>query len=117
MSAARRRRTKGPTPKARPAQAAPNGTTPSRRRGNKKKPQVGFWGDPGKLPPAVPDVRITPEPAVVPHSLGPPPLPGHETIAEHYFTAIYDRAVNVSGALAAAAGLIQPEELAEELGD
>ncbi len=65
----------------------------------------------------MPDVRITPEPAVVPHSLGPPPLPGHETIAEHYFTAIYDRAVMLSGALAAAAGLIEPEELVEELGD
>lgn len=111
MSAARRRRNKGPR------QAAPAPQAGSRRRGSKKKPQVGFWGDAGKLPPAVSDVRITPEPAVVPHSLGPPPLPGHETIAEHYFTAIYDRAVMLSGALAAAAGLIEPEELAENLGE
>jgi hypothetical protein len=35
----------------------------------------------------------------------------------HYFTAIYDRAVSLSGALAAAAGLIEPQELAEELGE
>ncbi|HUG84763.1 MAG TPA: hypothetical protein VMM13_09375 [Euzebya sp.] len=107
---ARRRRNKGPRQPAAP-QAS------SRRRGSKKKPQVGFWGDASKLPPAVSDVRITPEPAVVPHSLGPPPLPGHEGIAEHYFTAIYDRAVTLSGALAAAAGLIQPEELVENLGE
>lgn len=112
MSAARRRRNKGSRQGAAPQQTGSN-----RRRGSKKKPQVGFWGEASKLPPAVSDVRITPEPAVVPHSLGPPPLPGHEAIAEHYFTAIYDRAVTLSGALAAAAGLIEPEELVENLGE
>jgi hypothetical protein len=110
MTAARRRRNKGQGGKGKPQGQA------ARRRSNKQKKQVGFWGDASALPPAVSDVRITPEPAVVPHSLGPPPLPGHETIAEHYFTAIYDRAVTLSGALAAAAGLIEPEELVDELG-
>ncbi|MGI9019000.1 MAG: hypothetical protein ACR2HR_18175 [Euzebya sp.] len=103
MSAARRRR-KG-------------GQSHAGRRAPKKKPQMGFWGDASKLPEAKQDVRITTEAAVVPHSLGPPPLPGHETIAEHYFTAIYDKAVTLSGALAAAAGLIEPDDLVEELGD
>lgn len=109
MSAARRRR-KG--------SGGGRNTNPGGRRSpNKKKPQVGFWGDAAKLPAPKQDVRITTEPAVVPHSLGPPPLPGHETIAEHYFTAIYDKAVTLSGALAAAAGLIDPGDLVEELGD
>ncbi|WP_370324011.1 hypothetical protein [Euzebya sp.] len=103
MSAARRRRNKG-------------GGGSNRRKG-KKKPQVGFWGDPAKLPEQRRDVRISTEPAVVPHSLGPPPLPGHETIAEHYFTAVYDKSVTLSGALAAAAGLIEPDELVDELGE
>lgn len=109
---ARRRRNKGNRP--RPQQPAQPG---ARRRGGKRKQQVGFWGDTSALPPAVSDVRITPEPAVVPHSLGPPPLPGHETIAEHYFTAIYDKSVTLAGALAAAAGLIEPDELVEGLGE
>ena len=108
MSAARRRRGKGPRSKQQQQ---------SGRRRSGKKVQVGFWGDSGKLPEAKSDVRISTEPAVVPHSLGPPPLPGHETIAMHYFTAIYDRAVTLSGALAAAAGLIEPDELVEELGE
>ena len=99
MSAARRRR---------------RGNRKERSRKPKKKPQIGFWGDASRLPEPRSDVRINPEPAVLPHSLGPPPLPGHETIAEHYFTAIYDKAVNVAGALAAAAGLIEPEDLTPE---
>jgi hypothetical protein len=112
MSAARRRR-KGGGKRGQPQQVA---DASARRRSSKKKVQVGFWGDDSKLPEVKSDVRISAEPAVVPHSLGPPPLPGHETIAMHYFTAIYDKAVTLSGALAAAAGLIEPEELVEELG-
>ncbi|AXV06118.1 hypothetical protein DVS28_a1419 [Euzebya pacifica] len=102
MSAARRRRGKG--------------GSRGRRRG-KKKEQVGFWGEVDKLPPAKQDVRITSEAAAVVHSLGVPPLPGHEVIATHYFSAVYERAVQLSGALAAAGGLIQPEELLEEFTD
>ncbi len=113
MSAARRRRSKG-SKKPPQNQGAGSG---GRRRNSKKKVQVGFWGDPSKLPAAKSDVRISAEPAIVAHSLGPPPLPGHETIAMHYFTAIYDRAVTLSGALAAAAGLIEPDELIDELGE
>lgn len=78
---------------------------------------VGFWGDASSLPPARQHVRITEDPAAVARSLGPPPLPGYETIAEHYFAAVYDRAVTLAGALAAVGGLIKPEELQENLGD
>lgn len=107
MSAARRRR-----------KGKKSGQSQGRRRNAAKNtPQVGFWGDAKRLPEPKSDVRISTEPAVVPHSLGPPPLPGHETIAMHYFTAIYDKAVTLSGALAAAAGLIEPDDLVEELGE
>jgi hypothetical protein len=77
---------------------------------------VSFWGDPSTLPEPHGDVRMTTDPAAVPRSLGPPPLPGHEMAAEHYFAAVYDRAVTTAGALAAAGGLIDPETLVSELG-
>jgi hypothetical protein len=78
---------------------------------------VGFWGDPSKLPLAQPEVRLTEDPSAVVRSLGPPPLAGHEDIAEHYFAAVYDRAVSLAGALAAAGGLIGTEELPAERGE
>lgn len=84
--------------------------------GNRPAPSgPDFWGDPEALPTARQDVRITDEPAAVVRSLGPPPLPGHETIATHYFTAVYDRAVMLAGALAAAGELITPQDLLDEV--
>jgi hypothetical protein len=93
-----------------------NGGGRRNRSRRQEQPQytVGFWGDQSKLPPARTDVRITDHPAAVPQSLGPPPLPGHESIAEHYFGVVYDRAVATAGALAAAGGLIDPDALTEE---
>ena len=41
-------------------------------------------------------------------SLGPPPLPGRETIAENYFALAYDKAARRAVALAAANGLMAP---------
>jgi hypothetical protein len=96
---------------------------PQRRRsrgGGKSSPQqdpVAFWGDPSALPEPQLDVRITDDPSAVPRSLGAPPLPGHEAIAEHYFRVVFERAVQTAGALAAAGGLIDPDALAEELED
>jgi hypothetical protein len=91
-----------------------------RNRGNKATPQqdpVLFWGDPSALPASQPDVRITDDPSAVPRSLGAPPLPGHEAIAEHYFRVVFERAVTTAGALAAAGGLIDPEALLDEHDD
>jgi hypothetical protein len=88
-----------------------------RNRKRRSKPSyggTGFWGDPAKLPDIPTDIRMTDDPAAVPRSLGTPPLPGHEQIAVHYFTAVYDRAVNTAGALAAAGGLIDPSALVDE---
>jgi hypothetical protein len=88
----------------------------SGRRNRKPSPAAGagFWGDPARLPTSHPDIQITDDPAAVPRSLGTPPLPGHEAIAVHYFTAVYDRAVATAGALAAAGGLIDPTSLLDE---
>ncbi|MEX1162614.1 MAG: hypothetical protein WEB03_03440, partial [Nitriliruptor sp.] len=89
------------------------------RRGKNRRPDVlhdaaRFWGDSVQLPEASQDVRITDDPSAVPRSLGPPPLPGHETIAEQYFGVVYDRAVGTAGLLAAAGGLIDPEDLVDD---
>ena len=92
----------------------------NRKRKNTKGPrhhEVGFWGETSRLPEPTQDVRITDDPAAVARSLGAPPLPGHEKIAEHYFTVVYERAVQTAGALAAAGGLIDPETLAQEFQD
>ncbi|MBW3663328.1 MAG: hypothetical protein KY469_09540 [Actinobacteria bacterium] len=80
----------------------------SRGRGGEVR---AFWGDASALPAASNDVRITDDPHAVPRSLGEPPLPQQREIAEHYFAAIYDRAVMAAGALAAAGGLIGLDEL------
>jgi hypothetical protein len=93
-----------------------NRSAGQRNRNRQQRTGVTFWGDPSKLPDTTGDVRMTTDPAAVPRSLGPPPLPGHEMAAEHYFAAVYDRAVTTAGALAAAGGLIDPETLANELG-
>lgn len=85
-----------------------------RSRGQKRQHDpVAFWGDDGALPGGDQRIQMTADPAAVPRSLGPPPLPGHEAIAAHYFAAVYDRAVATAGALAAAGGLIDTEDLDE----
>jgi hypothetical protein len=76
-----------------------------------------FWGERTELPPARTDVRFNEDPAAVPRSLGTPPLPGQEALAGHYFAAVYDRAVATAGALAAAGGLIEPDDLDELVDD
>ena len=51
-------------------------------------------------------IRVTPDPTSTVRSLGKPPLNGREMVAEHYFEAVYQRAVAMAGALAAAGGLL-----------
>lgn len=105
-----------PRPRKRRSNQNRPGRHGRRRQGAGAAPRQGgveFWGDPSKLPSPRQDVRITADAAAVARSLGPPPLPGHEAIAGHYFAAVYDRAVTLAGALAAAGGMITPEELLE----
>jgi hypothetical protein len=91
----------------------------SRNRSNRRGRDRGnaFWGDPDRLPDPITDMKLADEPAAVVHSLGPPPLQGREAIAEHYFTLVYDRITMVSGAVAGAAGMIEVEDLIEQLED
>ena len=84
---------------------------------NQRQSGAGFWGRADKLPEISSDLRITDDPAAVARSLGPAPLTGHEAIVEHYFTAVYDRAVTLAGAVATAGGLLTPDELTDELED
>jgi hypothetical protein len=68
-----------------------------------------FWGDLAELG-DVEQVRPTDEPDALVRFLGPPSLPGQEAAAQHYFAVVYDKAVGLAGALAAAGGLLAEEE-------
>ena len=90
---------------------------PRRRSSNRSNPRRkpasrrDFWeggGDAGDEPVSL--VRAPDDPAAMIRSLGPPPLPGRETIAEHYFAATYDKAARRAVALAAASGLMDLSE-------
>lgn len=88
-----------------------------RRKGSRKKkvdPRV-FWGNPELLEEYdPPGATITTKPAAAVLSLGRPPLSGQQNAAEHYFSAVYGRAVNLAAALAAAGELIEPDELTSD---
>jgi len=94
-----------------------NGDGGRKRRNRKRRNRSNaralaeFWGEPDALPEARDDIRITTDPSAVVRSLGRPPLPGQEQVAEAYFAAVYGRAVGLASALAAAGELIEPEEL------
>ena len=49
-------------------------------------------------------------------SLGPPPIRGHETAAQHYFDAVYAKAAALAIALAAASGLLMTDDEDDESG-
>ena len=57
-----------------------------------------------------PRISVTPDPTSTVRSLGKPPLVGRETVAEHYFDAVYQRAVAMAGALAAAGDLLDDSD-------
>lgn len=78
-----------------------------RRRKNNAKAAQDFWGDPSKLPNEESKVGVTTDPISIPESLGKPPLTGQETNAQHYFEAVYTRAVIMAGALAADSDLVE----------
>jgi hypothetical protein len=87
----------------------------TRRSGSKRrrKPKVSpaeFWGDPSLEVPAPRPIEVSDDPASVVRSLGPPPLAGQERAAEAAFELLYDRAVSLAGALAAAGGLLADDE-------
>lgn len=72
---------------------------------------TAFWGDPAKLPGSESRITITTNPTAVVKSLGRAPLSGQQNASEYYFSAIYERAVALGAALAAAGDLIEVDEL------
>ena len=93
--------------------------SPPRRRSSarstprrKAAPRRDFWDGGGDTdePPAL--VRSPEDPSAMIRSLGPPPLPGRETIAEQFFALAFDKAARRAVALAAASGLMDltPED-------
>lgn len=90
-----------------PRRRAANRSTPRR----KAAPRRDFWdgADAGDEPVAL--VRSPEDPSAMIRSLGPPPLPGRETIAENYFALAYDKAARRAVALAAASGLMDLSEV------
>ena len=91
--------------------------SPPRRRAStrssprrKPAPRRDFWDGVDSDAEPMPLVRSPDDPSAMIRSLGPPPLPGRETIAEHYFAAAYDKAARRAVALAAASGLIDLSE-------
>ena len=107
MRRSRRNAQTSPTPR----RNGQNGQQPARAP---KTPDRVFWGDPAAEAPPVPRIRPVSEPAAVVRSLGPPPLGAHEKVAEHYFVAVYDKAVNLASALAAAGGLLDTDDESSE---
>ena len=91
--------------------------TTNRGRGSQTRrrrvPTRDFWGsanDDNGDADDVEAIRPVEDPAVLVRSLGPPPLPGHETAALHYFDAVYEKAANLAVALAAASGLLATDD-------
>jgi hypothetical protein len=76
----------------------------------KAAPRRDFWDGTDGGDEAVALVRSPDDPSAMIRSLGPPPLPGRETIAENYFALAYDKAARRAVALAAASGLMELSE-------
>jgi hypothetical protein len=101
-----------------PARAKSSRSNPSRSKTGRRPPPVrDFWGRVDDATPPPDAIRPVHDPTVLVRSLGPPPLPAHETVAEHYFDAVYDKAANLAVALAAASGLLATEDADETAGD
>ena len=81
----------------------------ARPKGRKTSPR-DFWGRENidEEPPEL--IGPSDDPTAMIRSLGPPPLPSRETVAEHYFAAVYDKAASLAVALAAASGLLDSSE-------
>jgi hypothetical protein len=77
-----------------------------RRPGQRRNPAQDLWRS---VPTPEPPAPITPasDPTVLLDSLGPPPLRGHSSTADHYLKAVVERAAAVATALAASAGMLE----------
>jgi len=85
---------------------------PRRRGGNRNRssrpnrsPAADLWRT-VPVPDAPEPIRRPADPAALIKSLGSPPLRGHATTAEHYLSAVVERASALAIALAASAGVL-----------
>jgi hypothetical protein len=88
---------------------APRRKATNRSKSRRPANEAEFWGD-ADADVEVDDIQPADDPAAMVASLGPAPLPGRETIAEHYFKAIYDRAAALAVAVAASSDLLPPPD-------
>ena len=89
----------------------PRRKPPSRSRTKARPgPTRDFWRDDEVDDDLDVVIRPNEDPTALISSLGPPPLPNHETAAEYYFAAVYDRATKQAVALAAASGVLAPDD-------
>ena len=108
------------TPRRRKAPARQQGNRQagrqSARQGSRRRPATGgdFWGTDSTVDELPESITPSDDPAAMITSLGPPPLPGHETAALHYFDAVYAKAGALAIALAAASGLLVTDDPDEE---
>ena len=87
----------------------------SRSKNRKKSVDArDFWGTDEVEAEELELIRIAEVPTTMVRSLGPPPLPGHDQLAEHYFQAVYDKASGLATALAATADLLDFDSLDDE---
>ena len=92
------------SPRRRPSTpSSPARSSPARRRTGGG---ADFWGRDVADVPAPEPIRPCEDPTALVRSLGPPPLPGWERVAEGYFAAVYEKSASVAVALAAASGLL-----------
>ena len=99
------------TPRRRKASARQPNRQPNRQSA-RRRPATGgdFWGTDVATDEIPEPITPSDDPAAMITSLGPPPIPGHETAAQHYFDAVYAKAGALAIALAAASGLLVTED-------
>ena len=88
------------------------------RQSGRRRPATGadFWGT-ERTADDIPEAITPPDdPAAMVRSLGPPPIRGHETAAQHYFDAVYAKAAALAIALAAASGLLMTDDEDDDSG-
>lgn len=90
-------------PRRRKAPARPK---PRRR----PAPERDFWGSANADQNLVDVIRPADDPTAMISSLGPPPLPSGDTVAEQYFAVVYEKAAALAVALAAASDLLHTDE-------
>lgn len=102
-----RNRRRGGNPSGGGGQGGQGGKQGAKQGGG--RPADGQAAELWRAAPPLPEPeRISPagDPTALLRSLGSPPLRGQSNVAEHYLTAVVERASDVATALAASAGLL-----------